>query len=109
MADFRLQIVTAQRTVFDEKVTALTLPGEYSLGPDAPAGAKRPALEPSYFGIMANHAPIVAVLQPGRATIRRGTRERTVQISAGFVEMSNNEATLLVDSIEGLEAFTGGD
>lgn len=86
MANFRLQIVTAQKTVFDEEVAALTLPGEMG-----------------YFGILAWHAPIVAVLKQGQMTIRQGTREEIVGISGGFVEMSNNVATVLADQIDGLD------
>lgn len=90
MADFQLQIVTAQQTVFDDKVTALTLPGE-----------------DGYFGILAHHAPIVAVLREGQVTIRRGSREEFVTITGGFVEMSNNVATLLCDELTGLESLEG--
>ena len=89
MADFRLQIVTSQTTVFDEPVTALTLPGE-----------------DGSFGMLAHHAPIVAVLKAGTMTIRRGFHEEMARISGGFVEMSNNSATLLVEEIEGLESLT---
>lgn len=85
MADFRLNIVTAQRTVFDEEITALTLPGEQG-----------------YFGLLAHHAPIVAVLGPGKMTVRRGNREDDATISGGFLEMSNNVATLLIDDITAL-------
>jgi F-type H+-transporting ATPase subunit epsilon len=89
MADFNLQIVTAQQTVFDEDVTALTLPGA-----------------DGSFGVLANHAPIVAVLRDGQMTIRRGQREEYVRIGGGFLEMSSNRATVLVDSIQGLERIT---
>jgi F-type H+-transporting ATPase subunit epsilon len=85
MADFRLNIVTAQRTVFDEDVTALTLPGEQG-----------------YFGLLAHHAPIVAVLGPGKLTVRRGNREDDATINGGFLEMSNNVATLLIDDVTSL-------
>lgn len=85
MADFRLNIVTAQRTVFNEDVTALTLPGEQG-----------------YFGLLAHHAPIVAVLGPGTMTVRRGNRVDDATISGGFLEMSNNVATLLIDDITSL-------
>ena len=85
MADFRLHIVTAQRVVFDEPVTSLTLPGEEG-----------------YFGLLAHHAPIVAVLGEGKMTLRRGTKEDTAQIKGGFLEMSDNVATLLLDELEGL-------
>jgi len=90
MADFRLQIVTAQKAVFDGMVTALTLPGEEG-----------------YFGILANHAPIVGALAEGPMTIRRGQKEDYVQITGGFVEMSDNVCTLLVDDLTGLESVVG--
>ncbi len=90
MADFRLQIVTSQRTVFDESVTALTLPGESG-----------------YFGVLANHAPIVSVLKAGKVTIRRAAKEDEVEIFGGFLEMSNNVATLLAEEIKGMETVAG--
>lgn len=86
MADFRVQIVTAQQTVFDEQVTALTLPG----------------VEGS-FGVLAHHADIVAVLGPGNLTIRRGSTEISTPISEGFLEMSNNVATVLADGLDRLQ------
>jgi len=85
MSDFRLHIVTAQRVVFDEPVTSLVLPGEEG-----------------YFGILANHAPIVAVLGKGTMTLRRGQKEDEAQINGGFLEMSDNVATLLLDQLDGL-------
>jgi F-type H+-transporting ATPase subunit epsilon len=85
MADFRLHIVTSQRVVFDEPVTSLTLPGEHG-----------------YFGLLAHHAPIVAVLGEGKMTLRRGNREDDARIKGGFFEMSDNVATLLLDELEGL-------
>jgi len=90
MANFRLVIVTQQETVFDDRVDALTLPGSGG-----------------YFGILANHAPIVAVLDKGNITIRRGSNEEVVTSSGGFIEMSKNEATLLLEDIQGLEALSG--
>lgn len=86
MADFRVQIVTAQQTVFDELVTALTLPGA-----------------DGSFGVLAHHADIVAVLGPGNLTIRRGLTEIKTPIKDGFLEMSNNIATVLADGLDNLD------
>lgn len=91
MADFQLQIVTRQEAVFDEPVTALTLPGE-----------------DGSFGILAHHAPIVSVLRAGSAVIRQGIREQTIRIGGGFLEMSNNRATLLCHDLQGLESKSSG-
>lgn len=86
MADYRLQIVTQQRTVFDDKVTSLVLPGE-----------------DGYLGIRANHAPIISVLKAGDVTMRRGGKEQRFHIGGGFIEMSDNKATLLADTLSGLD------
>lgn len=85
MADYRLVIVTQQKTVFDEKVYSAIFPGE--------GGS---------FGVHHSHAPIVAVLAAGPLKIIQGGRERVVKIGGGFVEMRDNVATLLADSLEGL-------
>jgi F-type H+-transporting ATPase subunit epsilon len=86
MADYRLQIVTSQKTVFDEKVTATTLPGEQG-----------------FFGVLAHHAPIVAVLKNGPVDIRQGNNTRRVTITGGFFEFEHNNGTLLADELFGIE------
>lgn len=85
MAEFRLQIVTQQKTVFDKAVTALTMPGEEGS-----------------FGVLANHAPIIAVLKAGTVEYRIGNKTDRFKISGGFFDMEKNQATLLADSVEGL-------
>ncbi len=85
MADFRLQIVTQQKTIFDKNVTSLTMPGEEGS-----------------FGVLAHHAPIIAVLKEGPVDMRINSNVRRFSISGGFFEMENNKATLLADSLEGL-------
>ncbi len=86
MANYRLQIVTHQRTVFDEEVTCLTMPGEEGS-----------------FGVMANHAPIISVLTEGDVDIRIGKKTQTIWISGGFFEMESNRATLLTDRLTGID------
>jgi len=85
MADFHLSIITSQKAVFDDEVTALTLPG---------VGGG--------FGILAHHAPIVAALKDGNVVIRKGNTEVKLHIDSGFLEMSNNKATLLCDGMDDL-------
>ncbi len=85
MSDYRLQIITQQKTVFDDNVTSLVLPGE-----------------DGFLGIRAKHAPIISVLAAGPVKITRNGKEQTVKIGGGFIEMRDNKATMLVDSLEGL-------
>ncbi|MCC6545999.1 F0F1 ATP synthase subunit epsilon [Candidatus Sumerlaeota bacterium] len=84
-AEYRLQIVTQQKTVFNQMVTSTTLPGE-----------------DGFFGVWAHHAPIIAVLKAGAVDIRRGSQTQRVQITGGFFEMESNRATLLADSLTGI-------
>ncbi|KPL05529.1 hypothetical protein AMJ85_11720 [candidate division BRC1 bacterium SM23_51] len=83
MADYRLQIVTPERVVFDENVTSIIAPGE--------AG---------YLGVLARHAPLLTTLAEGKLTVRRGEQVSEYRVSRGFLEVYHNVATLLVDSIE---------
>lgn len=92
MANFRLQIVTQQRTVFDREVTSLTMPGEEGS-----------------FGVWAHHRPIIAVLKEGPIDLRIGSTNHRHQITGGFFEMEGNKATLLVDDIEGLTEENHGE
>ncbi len=79
---FRLQVFTQEKKVVDENVTSVMLPGE-----------------DGYFGLLADHAPLIAALGQGSLTIKTDAGERQVQISGGFCEVSNNTATILADSL----------
>ena len=87
MANFHLSIVTPEDTVFDEEVASLIVPG-----------AK------GYLGVLANHAPLISPLQPGKITIRlTGDTELYLAIAGGFLEVANNQATILADAAETID------
>jgi len=81
MADFKLQVVTPERIVLDETVSSVIVPG--TLG---------------YLGVLAHHAPLLTTLASGRLTVRQADESREYQIVGGFLEVSNNVATILADS-----------
>jgi len=83
MADFKLQVVTPERIVLDEMVASIIAPG--ALG---------------YLGVLAHHAPLLTTLSSGRLTVRRADEIREYRIAGGFLEVSNNVATVLCDSLE---------
>lgn len=80
--EFRLQVYTQERKVVDEPVTSIIVPAE-----------------DGYLGVLAEHAPLIAMLGEGRLTIRRELAEREFHVSGGFLEVVNNVATVLADSI----------
>jgi F-type H+-transporting ATPase subunit epsilon len=54
-----------------------------------------------YLGVLSNHAPLITSLQVGKIEIRDSNKlERIAAISGGFLEVSNNTATILADSVE---------
>jgi len=82
---FELSILTPEKSVFEGPVEYVQVPGTEG-----------------YLGVLAHHAALVTALAPGTLTVRKvgGTEERW-QVSGGFFEVSNNQATVLADSVGG--------
>ncbi|HEX8552627.1 MAG TPA: ATP synthase F1 subunit epsilon [Abditibacteriaceae bacterium] len=81
---FSLQVVTPEREVYAGEVEQISVPGS-----EAP------------FGVLRNHAPIIAALDAGVIKIftPEGQELRFV-IGGGFFQMSDNKAQVLADSAE---------
>ncbi len=84
MATFTLSVVTPEREIFTAPVESVQAPG----------------MEGS-FGVLANHAPMVAALLPGLVRITDADgRELRLFVGGGFFQVSQNTAQLLADSAE---------
>jgi F-type H+-transporting ATPase subunit epsilon len=81
-----LQIVTAEKVVYDEQVDIVVAPGE--LGE---------------MGILPQHAPLLSTLKAGELRYRRSGSEESLAIGGGFVEVLNNRVIVLADSAERVE------
>lgn len=81
---FKLSIVTPEKVFYDEDVATLVVPGSEG-----------------YLGVLAHHAPLITALIPGRIEFR-DTHEKVhiVAVTKGFLEVSNNAATILCDAAE---------
>ena len=81
---FRLEILTQQKTVFTGMITSLVAPG--TIG---------------YLGVLANHAPFMTTLVPGKVTFRdpAGAMQTLQSTGGGFLDVAKNRATILADSI----------
>jgi F-type H+-transporting ATPase subunit epsilon len=81
---FHLDIVTPERLLFSGETTSVVAPGLSG-----------------YFGVMANHQPMIAALSPGVLRVEEAIGGQTVMaISGGFFEVSNNRAIVLADTAE---------
>jgi F-type H+-transporting ATPase subunit epsilon len=84
MATFTLSIVTPEHILLEEEVESIVVPG-----------AK------GYLGVLANHAPLITPIEPGKLTVRKSaSTEIVMAISGGFLEVSHNKATVLADAVE---------
>ena len=52
------------------------------------------------LGILPNHAPLMTQLQPGEMTVRSGNDENVLVVTGGFLEVLNNNVTILADTAE---------
>jgi len=81
---FSLQIVTPEREVYASQVESVTLPG----------------MESS-FGVLRNHAPLIAALEAGVVHIVDAElKEVSLAVGGGFFQVAQNQAILLADSAE---------
>jgi F-type H+-transporting ATPase subunit epsilon len=83
MATFKLEIVTAERMVFSDEVSALI-----AWGLDG------------QLAILPHHAPLMTMLQPGDLMIRKDKEEDYLAISGGFLEVRPDKVIILADACE---------
>lgn len=81
---FHLTVVTPQKVFFDGQVGSIVAPGG--------AGS---------LGVLANHAPLLSTLCSGRLVLTKPDGEKEyLTIGPGFLDVLNNEVTLLTESVE---------
>ncbi len=52
------------------------------------------------LGIMANHVPVIATLDVDETRVKYDDNEDEIAVNGGFIEFSNNRATIVADSAE---------
>lgn len=80
MATFNVRVVTPSKIVVEQEadfVLVRTTEGD--------------------MGILANHFPLVAELADGQMKIRKDKREKFFRVVGGFLEISDNQVTILAN------------
>lgn len=79
---FHLDVLIPEKNKFSGEVSSLIVPAQFG-----------------YLGVLANHAPLMAKLVPGKITTRDASgKTSTMQIySNGFLQVVENNATLLLE------------
>ena len=77
-----LEIISPEKKVYSGEVEAVKLPGAEG-----------------YFGILNNHAPIIATLRKGIVKVTDKTSKiENFEINGGVVEVLNNKITVLAEA-----------
>jgi F-type H+-transporting ATPase subunit epsilon len=88
MATFHLDLVSPEKLAFSGEVDQVDIPGAEG-----------------DFGVLAGHAPVVAVLRPGILTVTTGTTHEKIIVLGGLAEVSEKGLTILADVATSLDEF----
>mgnify|MGYP001102020256 FL=1 len=86
MATFHFDLVSPEKLAFSGEVDQVDVPG----------------IEGD-FGVLAGHAPVVAVIRPGILTVITGSTRQKVIVLGGLAEVSESGLTVLADVATSLE------
>ncbi len=81
-----VEIVTAERELYNGEANLVSAPGSEGR-----------------MGILPRHAALLTTLQPGELRIELNGAEEPLFVSGGFLEVSNNNVTVLADTAERAE------
>jgi F-type H+-transporting ATPase subunit epsilon len=79
----QLKIVSADRSLVDEQVDEVEIPGS-----------------DGYFGVLPGHTPLLALLGAGELWYRQGQEKRYLSIGFGFAEVQPEQVTILAEVAE---------
>src|SRR5437870_10062321 len=82
-AHLRLQIVSADKSLVNETVDEVEIPGV-----------------DGYFGVLPGHTPLLALLGTGELWYRQGQEKQYLAIANGFAEVQPDRVTILAHVAE---------
>ena len=86
MATFHFDLVSPEKLAFSGEVDQVDIPGVEG-----------------DFGVLAGHAPVVAVIRPGILTVISGGTQQKIIVLGGLAEMSDKGLTVLADVATSLD------
>ncbi len=88
MSTFQVSLVSPERLLFAGQVDQVDLPGAEG-----------------DFGVLAGHAPVVAMLRPGLVTAIAGSVRDRFVVFGGLAEFSQDDLTILAESAASVDDF----
>ena len=86
MAMFHFELVSPEKVAFSGEVDQVDVPGSEG-----------------DFGVLAGHAPLIALIRPGIMTVFVGGQQTKVVVLGGFAEVGPDGLTVLADVATSLE------
>ena len=83
MATFHFDLVSPEKLAYSGEVDQVDVPGVEG-----------------DFGVLAGHAPVVAVIRPGILTVTVGGKHEKIIVLGGLAEVSEKGLTVLADTVE---------
>src|SRR5207237_4446290 len=88
MATFRFDLVSPEKLLFSGEVEQVDVPGSEG-----------------DFGVLAGHAPLIAMMRPGILTMYRQSGALRVVVNGGFAEVNPAGLTVLADMAVPVDEF----
>ncbi|EKN86599.1 ATP synthase F1, epsilon subunit [Leptospira interrogans str. 2003000735] len=76
----KVSVISPEKILYKGEVDSLIVPGSEG-----------------FFGILPDHAPLVATLGIGILEIRKGEKLKVLSVEGGFVEIKDNSISILTD------------
>jgi F-type H+-transporting ATPase subunit epsilon len=86
MATFHFELVSPEKIAFSGEVDQVDVPGAEG-----------------DFGVLAGHAPLIALIRPGIMTVYSGGEQTQLVVLGGFAEVGPDGLTVLADVATSLE------
>ncbi len=86
MTTLKLEIVTAEQSVYADEVDIVIAPGVVG-----------------QLAILPHHAALMTMLEPGELCVRKGNEETFIAVSGGYLEVLDNKVIVLADTAERVE------
>ncbi len=81
---FSLNVITPEKVVYSNEVTAVTAHGSNG-----------------YLGVLPEHAPLITTLEPGPLSITEPDEKKvTFTVNRGIMEVRKNKVVVLADAVE---------
>ncbi len=86
MSPLKVDVVTAERSVYSGDVDMVVVPGVEG-----------------QLGILPHHTPLMTALQPGELRLKKGENEVSLVVTGGFLEVRPDRVVVLADAAERAE------